>query len=563
MSTARDAEGSAAGAFARRLRELREGSGRSYGSLARRIGVSASTLHRYCSGATVPAEFAPVERLARFCGCTGDEIVALHRAWVRADAERTRRQEAAAARAAGTPEPGSRPAGPTAGAEFTPNHGRGSDAVGAPVLYGAGRDPRAGDTAPAGTPTPARTTETELGAGTDAEGGRPRGGRGPERNGAPGDTAEAAETVVLGRVRGRRPGWTGRSAVRRGGYAVGVVALSVGLVAGLVAYGNSPDRPTATAPPEGGEPVRRGEQAGGPEGTAPTTRPPARPSASAGGGPSRPAGSPPARSPRGVTGSAAGSPAATPVTGAPFTVSADDHQWEMGCGHKYLVGGGPSAVPPPPVQADAAAWAGALGAVHGGETRVRITVQGTREEAVVLHGLQVRTAARREPPRTGGVYRMDQGCGGALTPRVFEVDLDRRRPVARSVPGYGENGPIPAVSFPYRVSVRDPEVLLVTANAANCDCDWYLELEWSSPGRRGVVRIDDGGRPFRTSAIAGRPVYEYDPGARRWSAADAMSTGPVEGRGASSPRAYRTSGTSAPPTSNGSSQPSGRKPARS
>nr|EIF93563.1 hypothetical protein [Streptomyces tsukubensis NRRL18488] len=231
----------------------------------------------------------------------------------------------------------------------------------------------------------------------------------------------------------------------------------------------------------------------------------------------------------------------------------------------------PSAVPPPPVEADAPAWAGALGAVHGRETRVRITVQGTREEAVVLHGLQVRTAARREPPATGGVYRMDQGCGGVLTPRAFEVDLDRRRPVARSVAGYGENGPIPAVSFPYRVSLRDPEVLLVTANAARCDCDWYLELEWSSGGRRGVVRIDDGGRPFRTSAIAGRPVYEYDTGARRWTAAgsgaDAVSEGPgAEGHGGSAgpgPRAYPTSGTSAPPTADGASPPSWRKPARS
>ncbi|MFE0426109.1 helix-turn-helix domain-containing protein, partial [Streptomyces sp. NPDC058953] len=99
-------EGSAAGEFARRLRELRDGSGRSYGSLARRIGVSASTLHRYCSGATVPAEFAPVERLARLCGCTGHELIALHEAWVLADEERTRRQEAAAtAPRVAAPEP--------------------------------------------------------------------------------------------------------------------------------------------------------------------------------------------------------------------------------------------------------------------------------------------------------------------------------------------------------------------------------------------------------------------------------------------------------------------------
>ncbi|OSC56417.1 hypothetical protein B5180_39205, partial [Streptomyces sp. BF-3] len=60
-----DAEGAARAVLAERLSALRERSGRTYASLARRIGVSGSTLHRYCTGQTVPAEFAPVERLAR------------------------------------------------------------------------------------------------------------------------------------------------------------------------------------------------------------------------------------------------------------------------------------------------------------------------------------------------------------------------------------------------------------------------------------------------------------------------------------------------------------------
>lgn len=75
---------------------------------------------------------------------------------------------------------------------------------------------------------------------------------------------------------------------------------------------------------------------------------------------------------------------------------------------------------------------------------------------------------------------------------------------------------IPAVSFPYRVSVRDPEILLVTGRTVKCDCDWYLELEWSSGDRSGSVRIDDGGRPFRTSAVQGGPAYLYDTNTRRW-----------------------------------------------
>ncbi|MFI9819466.1 hypothetical protein ACIHFC_03160 [Streptomyces sp. NPDC052013] len=70
--------------------------------------------------------------------------------------------------------------------------------------------------------------------------------------------------------------------------------------------------------------------------------------------------------------------------------------------------------------------------------------------------------------------------------------------------------------LPYRVSAKDPEVLLVTARTGTCDCRWYLELDWSSQGRTGTVRIDDHGRPFRTTAVEGLPHYEYDTSVRRW-----------------------------------------------
>ncbi|NYV77323.1 helix-turn-helix transcriptional regulator, partial [Streptomyces sp. UH6] len=76
--------------FARRLRELKDRSGRSYGVLAKRLHMSTSTLHRYCNGDAVPTEYAPVERFARVCGASTEELVTLHRAWVLADAARRR-----------------------------------------------------------------------------------------------------------------------------------------------------------------------------------------------------------------------------------------------------------------------------------------------------------------------------------------------------------------------------------------------------------------------------------------------------------------------------------------
>ncbi|MEU5641344.1 helix-turn-helix domain-containing protein, partial [Streptomyces milbemycinicus] len=51
-------------ALAELLRGLKERSGLSYGALAKRLGMSTSTLHRYCNGSAVPTDYAPVERRA-------------------------------------------------------------------------------------------------------------------------------------------------------------------------------------------------------------------------------------------------------------------------------------------------------------------------------------------------------------------------------------------------------------------------------------------------------------------------------------------------------------------
>ncbi|MFE5918611.1 helix-turn-helix domain-containing protein [Streptomyces sp. NPDC056468] len=201
--------------------------------------------------------------------------------------------------------------------------------------------------------------------------------------------------------------------------------------------------------------------------------------------------------------------------GVPLTWSANSHVWQAGCGHDYVVARPPSQVPPPPPPQDAEAWAGSQSAVHGKQTMIEISVQGKTSTAVVLKALRVRVVGR-SAPSGGTVYTMDQGCGGALTPRYFDVDLDKDRPIARPADGNDSGVTIPAMRLPYRVSAEDPEVLLVDARTESCDCSWYLELDWSSQGRTGTVRIDDHGRPFRTRGIKGLPMYVYDTSARSW-----------------------------------------------
>ncbi|MFJ9350839.1 helix-turn-helix domain-containing protein [Streptomyces sp. NPDC101237] len=429
--------------FAALLRQLKDRTDRSYGSLARRLNMNTSTLHRYCAGEAVPLDFAPVERLAAFCGAAPEERLELHERWLRAVAARQR----------------PRTAGETAPREAEPA-------------------------------SPAERAEPEPGGPPEKEG---------DREETPPDSGAAA-----------RP-WYRRRRILVGSAAAVVLLVTLG---SLVAPsdrrspGGASARPPVSSPTTAAGDARR---AGGAVSAGPspdTTASPGRrsPSAAPHGSKQAPASAAPGRS-----------TAAAPA-GVPLAWTASSQVWELGCDHDYIIDKQPSQVPPPPVPQDAGTWAATQNAVHGRDTIVQISVQGRSSTAVVLEDLRVRVVGRTTPA-PGIAYSMADGCGGGLTPRYFDVDLDKDRPLARPVAGQGPDGQtVSTMRLPYRVSATDPEVLRVQARTEGCDCRWYLELDWSSQGRSGTVRIDDHGRPFRTSSVKGLPEYWYGfvDGVRQW-----------------------------------------------
>lgn len=258
-------------------------------------------------------------------------------------------------------------------------------------------------------------------------------------------------------------------------------------------------KPAASATPGGGSPRRAAGPLPGGNGASASALAPVKPAPSA---PSSTRGGGGARNDPPSVGTAS-----PPV---PLTWTANSHLWRLECDHDYVIAKPPQQVPPPPTPQDAAAWATSQGAVHGRTTDLRITVQGSGSAAVVLEALHVRVVNRATPAaHRGTAYSMYEGCGAVLIPRYFSVDLDAPRALARSMPGNDPDRPAPAIDFPYQVSLREPEVLLLSARTESCTCDWYLDLDWSSQGRSGTLRIDDHGRPFRTTSINGLPRYWY------------------------------------------------------
>ncbi|WP_165990308.1 helix-turn-helix transcriptional regulator, partial [Streptomyces sp. YIM 98790] len=107
-------------ALAEALRELKERTPHSYDTLAVRLNVSRSALHRYCTGKAVPPDFQLVELLAGMCGADEREVARLNRRWTLARESQPPAEEPAA--------PGPQP---TAGTDGGGGSGGGEGAVSA------------------------------------------------------------------------------------------------------------------------------------------------------------------------------------------------------------------------------------------------------------------------------------------------------------------------------------------------------------------------------------------------------------------------------------------------
>ncbi len=446
----RVSEGTAAADFAALLGELKERSGLSYGVLAKRLHMSTSTLHRYCNGDAVPTDYAPVERLARLCKASPEELVELHRRWVLADAERGRKGAVAPV--------------PEVVREVVPEVEAASEE--------------------------GRSEELEVGVPEGASGHRPRR---PRRT----LLAGVAVAVVLGGVglAVAVPSGGGDEAGRGGSAAVSDEGrLPDGGTAASVLPSGSPSSRTGKGENKDSDKDKDESESEGKD--APSKAP---------------ASSAPAAGTDTGTGTDRPRRDTTEASGpAPLTVNTSPHAWEGPCSQHYLVNRPPGQVGPPPLEQDAPAWVAAMGAVPSGEQYLKLTVQGTGKETVVIDRLTVRMAGKRAPLAWND-YAMGYpgvGCGGDVPERSFTVALDAARPAV--VPEAGHR------DFPFKVSESDPEVYYIRADASAYDVSWYLELSWSSGSREGTLTVDDRGRPFRTSGNNGRPAYEFPLGGEKW-----------------------------------------------
>ncbi|MFF2747063.1 helix-turn-helix domain-containing protein [Kitasatospora sp. NPDC058048] len=434
--------------FAAMLRELKERSGRSYGALATRLHVSTSTLHRYCNGAAVPTEYAPVERLARVCGAGGEELVELHRRWILADAARRREASSPGTPASAAPAPAPTPA-------------------------------------PTPAPQPQPEAEPQL---------RPEAAPDPQSAAAPEEEQEVTTTHPVPPPAGPRRRIRTRVLLS----ATAVVALAA-VVSGLLLRDTGGTGATANA--AASPPAAPSVAATAAAGTAPTGAPtPPAPVSSA------PAGSDAADTP---SATASAPPEDLP---APFHVSVLSNNWGRLCDQWFLSARAPAQVTPPPSSTGRIdSWAASQRLVPAGHLRIELTALGSNSDAVVLNSMSVQVVSTRPAPKWNA-YTPGSGCGGGLEPAAFAVDLDAATPRVVPVPGREGERKTGTTDFPYRISATDPQVIDVDAATRSQDVSWFLELVWTGKdGRRGTMRVDLGDQqPFRTVGMHGAPNYFHN-----------------------------------------------------
>ncbi|WP_338760210.1 helix-turn-helix transcriptional regulator [Nocardia vulneris] len=167
----------------------------------------------------------------------------------------------------------------------------------------------------------------------------------------------------------------------------------------------------------------------------------------------------------------------------------------------------------PPPHNGYGAWVNTHDAALNGSNLVQVSITGTGPEPVIITGLHAEIIDRVTGPLKG--IRVNGQCGSPIKARYADFDLDTTPPKI-----VGSNAD-PAqylaedqfstspLTFPYKISNTDPELLLIAAKSPRKDTVSYrLYLDWTNGKTNGTITLDDNGKPFKVAtAEPDSPLY--------------------------------------------------------
>jgi hypothetical protein len=151
-------------------------------------------------------------------------------------------------------------------------------------------------------------------------------------------------------------------------------------------------------------------------------------------------------------------------------------------------------------------WARSMDGLDAGLTPVRLMIIGLSDTDVVIDALQVRVHRRYDDPP--GTTIVCAPGGADLVPRHIDVDLDSDPPLT----DYRDSDGNSPGRFLFSLRKGETEVFYIWARVTQGACDWVADLQLLVNGKRHAIRIDDAGRPFRTTSSKGAESFYWQSG---------------------------------------------------
>jgi hypothetical protein len=163
------------------------------------------------------------------------------------------------------------------------------------------------------------------------------------------------------------------------------------------------------------------------------------------------------------------------------------------------------------------------GAIQAERGAVLVTLRPTgEEEAVTLTDVEFELDNLGVRP-VGTVFY--KPCKRRLVGAAIEGDLDRFGEIHESNAsldgklgkGFFIPGDADPVTFPWKVSLKQPLRLFLVVEAYHIWCKWSARISWESGSSHGVIRVDNGGEKYEVVDGLGTGWYRPGPG-DKWGA---------------------------------------------
>jgi hypothetical protein len=142
-------------------------------------------------------------------------------------------------------------------------------------------------------------------------------------------------------------------------------------------------------------------------------------------------------------------------------------------------------------------------------SRMRLVLRGQAHEEVLVTSIRA-IVSRRAENLAGEVVVCPSA--GLADVRAVTIDLDHPTPIARYRSPEGVR--------PFALTLRNDEreIVDVIATARKCLCTWRIEIEFTVCDRAESLRLDDAGRPFRTTGPSKlTTTHTWDWTTRAWT----------------------------------------------